>query len=183
MHDTIVVFDRVRENSHIFRRIDYETLVNHSIVQTLDRSLTTQLTVMFTLTALALFGGASIVVIDDDVEIRHSIGLLLESWGCRQVSGASAAEVERKLEAQDLLPDALIVDYRLAESTSGLEAIHSLRRRFGRKLPALLITGTTNLALLVARAGDIPVAVKPVPPGKLRAFLSQALRQHSASQA
>jgi signal transduction histidine kinase len=130
-----------------------------------------------------LFPGANIVVIDDDVEIRNSVGLLLENWGCRQVSGASAAEVEGKLEAQQLLPDALIVDYRLAEAMSGLEVIDALRRRFGRQLPALIITGTTNLAVLVARAGEIPVAVKPVPPGKLRAFLSQALREQRVSHA
>jgi preprotein translocase subunit SecF len=68
VHDTIVVFDRVRENSHVFRRLDYETLVNHSIVQTLDRSISTQLTVMFTLTALVLFGGES---------IRHFVVILL----------------------------------------------------------------------------------------------------------
>jgi len=60
VHDTIVVFDRIRENSNIYRRLEYETMVNHSIVQTLDRSLTTQLTVMFTLFSLVLFGGASI---------------------------------------------------------------------------------------------------------------------------
>lgn len=60
VHDSIVVFDRVRENSTIYRRLPYETLVNHSIVQTLDRSINTQLTVMFTLLALALFGGETI---------------------------------------------------------------------------------------------------------------------------
>jgi preprotein translocase subunit SecF len=68
VHDSIVVFDRVRENSHIYRRLDYETLVNHSIVQTLDRSINTQLTVLFTLFALALFGGES---------IRHFVVILL----------------------------------------------------------------------------------------------------------
>jgi preprotein translocase subunit SecF len=57
VHDTIVVFDRIRENLIIHRRLDYETVVNHSIVQTLDRSINTQLTVMFTLLALTLFGG------------------------------------------------------------------------------------------------------------------------------
>jgi preprotein translocase subunit SecF len=68
VHDTIVVFDRVRENSHLYRRVEYEKMVNHSIVQTLDRSLTTQLTVMFTLFALVLFGGDS---------IRHFVVILL----------------------------------------------------------------------------------------------------------
>jgi len=59
VHDSIVVFDRVRENSTVLRRVPYETMVNHSIIQTLDRSINTQLTVMLTLLALALFGGES----------------------------------------------------------------------------------------------------------------------------
>ena len=68
VHDTIVVFDRIRENTTVYRRVDYETLVNHSIVQTLVRSINTQLTVMFTLLALVLFGGDS---------IRHFVIILL----------------------------------------------------------------------------------------------------------
>jgi len=68
VHDSIVVFDRIRENSHVYRRLEYETLVNHSVVQTLDRSINTQLTVLFTLFALALFGGDS---------IRHFVIILL----------------------------------------------------------------------------------------------------------
>jgi preprotein translocase subunit SecF len=68
VHDTIVVFDRIRENRTIHRRLDYESLVNHSIVQTLDRSINTQLTVMFTLLALLLFGGAT---------TRHFVTFLL----------------------------------------------------------------------------------------------------------
>ena len=68
VHDTIVVFDRIRENLIIHRTLDYETVVNHSIVQTLDRSINTQLTVMFTLLALALFGGET---------IRHFVVTLL----------------------------------------------------------------------------------------------------------
>jgi preprotein translocase subunit SecF len=61
MQDTIVVFDRIRENSNIYRRLDFETLVNHSIVQTLQRSINTQLmTVEFLLLALAMFGGITL---------------------------------------------------------------------------------------------------------------------------
>jgi preprotein translocase subunit SecF len=61
VQDKVVVFDRIRENSNILRRLDYETLVNHSIVQTLQRSINTQLmTVEFLLLALALFGGVTL---------------------------------------------------------------------------------------------------------------------------
>jgi len=61
VQDKIVVFDRVRENSSLYRRLPFETLVNHSIVQTLQRSINTQLmTVEFMLLALALFGGITL---------------------------------------------------------------------------------------------------------------------------
>jgi len=60
VHDTIVVFDRVRENSTIYRRLAFEKVVNHSIIQTLGRSINTQLTVMVCTAALALFGGITI---------------------------------------------------------------------------------------------------------------------------
>jgi preprotein translocase subunit SecF len=61
VQDKIVVFDRIRENSNIFRRLPFETLVNHSIIQTLQRSINTQLmTVEFMLLALALFGGITL---------------------------------------------------------------------------------------------------------------------------
>lgn len=61
VQDKIVVFDRIRENSGIYRRLNFETLVNHSIIQTLQRSINTQLmTVEFMLLALALFGGVTL---------------------------------------------------------------------------------------------------------------------------
>ena len=60
VHDSIVVFDRIRENLNRYRRAEYEAVVNLSVVQTLDRSINTQLTALFTLFALALFGGDSI---------------------------------------------------------------------------------------------------------------------------
>jgi preprotein translocase subunit SecF len=61
MQDKIVVFDRIRENSNVLRRLEFEKMVNHSIVQTLQRSINTQLmTVEFLLLALALFGGLTL---------------------------------------------------------------------------------------------------------------------------
>jgi preprotein translocase subunit SecF len=61
VQDKVVVFDRIRENTGIYRRLPFDTLVNHSIVQTLQRSINTQLmTVEFMLLALALFGGVTL---------------------------------------------------------------------------------------------------------------------------
>jgi preprotein translocase SecF subunit len=60
VHDTIVVFDRVRENLGKRRFERFEDVVNYSLVQTLARSINTSITVVLTLFALYLFGGASI---------------------------------------------------------------------------------------------------------------------------
>jgi preprotein translocase subunit SecF len=61
VQDKIVVFDRIRENTRIHRKLEFEKLANHSIVQTLQRSINTQLmTVEFLLLALALFGGVTL---------------------------------------------------------------------------------------------------------------------------
>lgn len=60
VHDTIVVFDRVRENLKVYAGKSTEYVVNHSIAQTIVRSLNTSLSVLFVLLALLLFGGESI---------------------------------------------------------------------------------------------------------------------------
>jgi len=57
VHDTIVVFDRIRENMQRRSSETFEQVVNASLVQTMSRSLNTSLTVLLTLSALTLFGG------------------------------------------------------------------------------------------------------------------------------
>jgi preprotein translocase subunit SecF len=68
VHDSIVVFDRIRENMSRYKGAPFAEVVNHSILQTLDRSINTQLTVVFTLVALIFFGGST---------IRHFVSWLL----------------------------------------------------------------------------------------------------------
>jgi len=60
VQDTIVVFDRIRENIAKRRGEDYETIVNRSLLETLHRSLATQLNAIFVLIAILFFGGATI---------------------------------------------------------------------------------------------------------------------------
>ncbi|MCC6315016.1 MAG: protein translocase subunit SecF [Thermomicrobiales bacterium] len=59
VHDTIVVFDRIRENLAQHSDATFEGTVDYSLAQTVVRSLNTSMTVVFTLLALYLFGGAS----------------------------------------------------------------------------------------------------------------------------
>jgi preprotein translocase SecF subunit len=68
LQDTIVVFDRIRENIRRRPLEDFELLANRSILETIHRSLATQLNAMFVMVAILLFGGAS---------IKHFIAVLL----------------------------------------------------------------------------------------------------------
>ena len=77
VQDKIVVFDRIRENSRLYRKLDFETLINHSIVQTLERSINTQLmTSEFMLLSMALLGGSSL----RDFSIILLVGLLMGTY-------------------------------------------------------------------------------------------------------
>ena len=61
VNDTIVVYDRVRENLLRAKRgVDFELIVNHSLNETIVRSINTSLTVIIVLIAIALLGGESV---------------------------------------------------------------------------------------------------------------------------
>jgi len=60
VQDSIVVFDRIRENQPKYRNEDYETVVNRSVLETIHRSLATQINAVFVMVAILLFGGATI---------------------------------------------------------------------------------------------------------------------------
>jgi preprotein translocase subunit SecF len=57
LNDTVVVFDRIRENSLIYKTMGYEEMVNKSINNTLSRTVITSLTTLFVVVVLFIFGG------------------------------------------------------------------------------------------------------------------------------
>jgi len=57
VHDTIVVYDRIRELSHKNKNVDFVSLVNQAVTETMTRSLNNSLTIIFMLLALFLMGG------------------------------------------------------------------------------------------------------------------------------
>jgi len=60
VNDTVVIFDRIRENLNLYRRERYDTIANMSINQTLSRTLLTSITTMFAVVALFVWGGGAI---------------------------------------------------------------------------------------------------------------------------
>ena len=95
VHDTIVVFDRIRENIGRRAGVDFSDIVNYSIVQTLVRSVNTSLTVVFTLLALYLFGGETIKnfvlalligIISGTYSSIFNASLLLVVWERRELA-------------------------------------------------------------------------------------------------
>jgi len=57
MNDTVIVFDRIRENAHLMKGADKGTIINRSINETLSRTIMTSLTVFLTILILFIFGG------------------------------------------------------------------------------------------------------------------------------
>jgi preprotein translocase subunit SecF len=60
VHDTIVVFDRIRENLRVSQRLSFEQVVNLSIMQTAARSIITSFTVVLVLTSILIAGGTTL---------------------------------------------------------------------------------------------------------------------------
>lgn len=62
VNDTIVIFDRIRENLRRYRSEQFATVANRSIIETAQRSIATQVTALFVLAAILVYGGATLQI-------------------------------------------------------------------------------------------------------------------------
>ena len=121
--------------------------------------------------------GRLIVVVEDEPAVRLGLEVLLNGWGAEVVSFdsvASAGEWALHDEpAASRRPDLFIVDYRLEDGATGVDALRTLRGRFGRSVPAVVVTGSMLTGHeREAHEHDFHILVKPVLPNKLRAMIS-----------
>ncbi|MCR6630703.1 MAG: ATP-binding protein [Magnetospirillum sp.] len=108
-----------------------------------------------------------VLVVDDDSTIVEGMKALLEAAGY-EVLTASQAEEALTLLQGERAPDAVVTDFRLGGAFTGIRLIEEARRRTGRKLPGLVITGDTT----VRPGAEISVLHKPVPPELLTKALA-----------
>jgi signal transduction histidine kinase/CheY-like chemotaxis protein len=135
--------------------------------------------------------GRLFVVVEDETAVRDGLVVLLQAWGARVVAFESIELLEQWLRAPAAeAPDLMLVDYRLQQGHSGIEAMSAVRARFAgaggagaeRRIPAILITGSSLIGHEDdAVAHDYHLLIKPVLPGKLRAMIAFKLGLRGAS--
>jgi preprotein translocase subunit SecF len=98
LNDTIVVYDRIRENFRTIRRGTAEEIVNTSINQTLSRTIITALTTLLVLIALLLLGGESV----SGFAIALIVGIIVGTYSSIYIASAAALMLE--VSPTDLMP-------------------------------------------------------------------------------
>jgi preprotein translocase subunit SecF len=98
LNDTVVVFDRVRENFHNMRRIEPEQVLDASVNQTLSRTIITSGATLLVVVVLLIFGGETL----RGFSWALTIGIVVGTYSSIYVAGALALEL--KLNAIDLMP-------------------------------------------------------------------------------
>ena len=80
INDTIVVFDRIRENLRLYRDHDFERVVNASVNQTLSRTVLTSFTVFIAVVALLMYGGEKLNPMSFCLVIGIAFGTYSSVW-------------------------------------------------------------------------------------------------------
>ncbi len=92
LNDTVVVFDRIRENSLIFKTESFDKMVNRSVNNTLSRTVVTSLTTLFVVTILFIFGGDVL----KGLSFALILGVLLGTYSSIFVSSALLVDLQLK---------------------------------------------------------------------------------------
>lgn len=124
------------------------------------------------------FNGAKILVIDNEPTVLDAMQALLSNWSCDS-RVALRLEPMRKLAIDGdnpFKPDLILADYHLDNCDCGLDAVRLLRERWGRNLPAIIITAnhSTEIAELARNAG-CELLCKPLKPAELRTLMMHLL--------
>ncbi|CAD5372379.1 Hybrid sensor histidine kinase/response regulator [Rubrivivax sp. A210] len=122
--------------------------------------------------------GRLVLVVEDEPAVREGLAVLLQAWGARVLSFDSVDALAAGLAAGVATPDLLLVDYRLPQGRTGIEALRLLRAHWpGAKLPAIVITGSSLGGHEdESVTHDYHLLLKPVLPGKLRAMIAFKLK-------
>lgn len=92
LNDTVVVFDRIRENSIIYKTMDFKDMINKSLNDTLSRTVITSVTTLFVVTVLFIFGGEVL----KGFSFALVIGVILGTYSSLFVASSLVVELEKR---------------------------------------------------------------------------------------
>ena len=116
------------------------------------------------------------MAIEDDSALLQSIERLLPAWGIRVIAEPSSEAALLEARRRALIPDLLLVDYRLPQGRNGIDEVMRVRRERSVQMPAIIVTGDTDPAITQEiEARGLQVAHKPVRPARLRALMANLL--------
>ena len=120
--------------------------------------------------------GKLIVIVEDEPAVRQGLEVLLRGWGATIEAFESVGATLAWAAASDpasVKPALVIADYRLEQGETGVAAIDALRHRFGDRLAAIVVTGSSMTGHdKEAQEHDFHLLIKPVLPNKLRAMIA-----------
>lgn len=120
--------------------------------------------------------GHSVLVVDDDPVILQALAALLRDWGCTAWTAVGLEDALAQLGTREDWPDLVLSDYRLDGGVHGIDLIRAVRERTQADLPALLMSGDTDPALVQSiRQQQFHLLHKPVKPVQLRKVMHQLL--------
>lgn len=123
-----------------------------------------------------LTSGRTIVVVDDEADIRAAMSTVLGQWGHRVIAASDGAEAIGRLADCPVRPDLIISDFRLRGRASGIDVIAMLRTEYDAEIPAILVTGDTAPERLIeAKESGLLLLHKPVSNGRLRAAITNVM--------
>ncbi|MDZ7680765.1 MAG: protein translocase subunit SecF [Fodinibius sp.] len=94
LNDTVVVFDRIRENSLLYKTMDHDKMVNKSLNDTLSRTVITSLTTLFVVTVLFIFGGEVL----KGFSFALMLGVIIGTYSSLFIASSMVVELHRRRE-------------------------------------------------------------------------------------
>lgn len=92
LNDTVVVFDRIRENSLLYKTMDHDEMVNKSLNDTLSRTVITSVTTLFVVTVLFIFGGEVL----KGFSFALMLGVIIGTYSSLFVASSMVVELHKR---------------------------------------------------------------------------------------
>ncbi|TQV76390.1 response regulator [Aliikangiella marina] len=118
----------------------------------------------------------TVLLVDDDDVVLDSISQLFFSWGCQVLTASNYQEAVNIVTVEEIIPELLVVDYRLPQHKTGVDLIREIRELSETSIPSIILTGDTGEeSLSHINSSGLSFIHKPANPERLKRKVKQFL--------